>query len=200
MDLKKNILEDLGQIKRTGIEKLLKYLEESSTFFKDPASPQGHNCYDGGLAKHASNVYNNLQTFKKVIPEFEGLEDSLKIIGYLHDFALIGSFQECFKNVPIQDAQGKNKKDEYNRLIFTEKKFYDFHCNTLPYPHGTLSCLLLKQYIKLTKLEDICIFWQKGIAENGNLMLMQRAQSSHPLVLYTYFAIKEAILYPEKGN
>lgn len=45
------------EIKREGIEKLIKWLT-SSDFFAAPSSTKYHGSYEGGLCEHSLNVYD----------------------------------------------------------------------------------------------------------------------------------------------
>jgi len=56
---------------------------------------------------------------------------------------------------------------------------------------------MLKKYIKLTKLEDLAIYWHRGIYETTpqTMSLLKRAQKTHKLILLLHFADVEASLY-----
>jgi hypothetical protein len=195
--MKEEIIKELSSIKRDGVENLISYLEES-TFFQDPASTNKHNNYEGGLAEHSYNVFKILEKYQKIYPEISDLSESIKIIGLLHDVSYIGCFQKSNKNVPLKGSDGKNKKNENGKIIFVEKENYDFYPeNQLPYPQGHLSTIILKQYIKLTKLEDLAIIWQNGFLNvpESQYALVDRAFKKHKLVMLTFFAKKEASLF-----
>lgn len=195
MNFKEEIIKELSSISRDGINNLIKFLEES-TFFSDPASVNNHNNYEGGLAEHSFNVFKNLNKYKNIYPELNDLEDSIKIIGLLHDISYVGCFQKSTKNLPLKGSDGKNKRGENGKIIFIEKESFDFYPeNQLPYPHGHLSTILIKQYIKLTKLEDLSIVWQKGYDCKNENQLVDLAFKKNKLVMLTYFAKKEACLY-----
>ena len=201
MNTKETIISLLSSVKRDGMENLLKFLEESS-FYTDPASCQEHNSYDGGLADHSLNVYQVLMNYKRINSDLDKLEDSIKIIGLLHDISYVGTFQKITKNVTVKGSAGKNVVREDGRLLFTEKQVYDpYYEAQLPYPHGQLSTMLVKQYIKLSKLEDLSIQWQHGEKDLPPHLypLVRRAQKMNPLILYTNLADIEAnIRYPHK--
>lgn len=201
MNTKEKILEILFSVKRDGVDKLISYLNDS-TFFSDPASANGYNNYEGGLADHSLNVYNILNKYLKINSELEDIEDSLKIVGILHSIAYVGCYQKTTKNMPLKGSDGKNKKNENGKIIFIEKETYDFYPeNQLPYSEGHLSTVVLKQFIKLTKLEDLAIVWQNGYSQNENQnYLIDRALKKHKLIMLTYFAKKEAILYFNKSK
>lgn len=208
MTTKEEILSYLEVIPREGMKGLVSYLE-GSTFFTDPASTSDYDSFEGGLAEHSLKVYKNLIKFRAIYPELEKIEESLKIVGLLHDLSLVGTFQRSVKNVPLKGTDGKNKKDENGRFIWIEKESYDYYPETnLPYPPGQLSAILIKKHIKLTKLEDLAIQWHRGSYDlplSGNILrgiyeiptnpLLKRAQKIHKLIPLTQFADLEAILY-----
>jgi 23S rRNA maturation-related 3'-5' exoribonuclease YhaM len=197
---KEAILDLLGSVKREGVENLIKHLE-GSPFFTDPASVNHHNAYEGGLADHSLNVFQVLENFRKLYPELEELEESVKIIGLLHDIGYVGCYQKTTKNVPMKGADGKNKKNEYGKLIFIEKEGFDFYPEAqLPYPPGHLSTLLIKQHMKLTKLEDLAIHWQRGIYDQPQHLwfTVDRAVKKHKLIMLTQFAKRESSLFYDK--
>lgn len=187
----------LLSVKRDGIQNLVEYLEKS-TFFIDPASCQDHNSSEGGLAEHSLKMYHCLKNLADSNKEIANFEESLIIIGLLHDICLAGTFQKVTKNLPLKGSDGKNKKGENGKIIFIEKESYDsFPEANLPYPHGQLSAMIIKKYIKLTKLEDLAIQWHKGaydISQN-QWPLLKRAQKTHRIILLSHFADLESSLY-----
>jgi hypothetical protein len=201
MTNKEKILEILSTINREGVNKLISHLNDS-TFFNDPASSNGYNNYEGGLAEHSLNVYDIIKKYAEINPELKEIEDSLKIVGLLHSIAYVGCYQKTSKNIPLRGSDGKNKKNENGKLIFIEKESYDFFPeNQLPYSEGHLATILLKQFIKLTKLEDLAIVWQNGYSQNESQnYLIDRALKKHKLIMLTYFAKKEAILFHNKSK
>lgn len=197
MNFKEEIIKELSSISREGIDNLINYLE-NSTFFSDPASVNKHNNYDGGLAEHSFNVFKNLEKYKIIYPELNDISDSIKIVGLLHDISYVGCFQKSTKNLPLKGSDGKNKRAENGKIIFVEKESFDFYPeNQLPYPHGHLSTIVLKQFIKLTKLEDLAIVWQNGYSQFNDYQpqLVDLAFKKHKLVMLSFFAKKEASIY-----
>jgi len=200
--MKKQFLDILKSVKREGIENLIKFLEESS-FFEDPATTDSYNSCSEGLLQHSLNVYQNLNKYiscfsNPLYPVLKGSEDSIKIIGLLHDVSLTGLFQKTTKNTPLKGNDGKNKRKEDGRLVFVEKESYDFlYDQSEPYPQGQASTVILKRYIKLTKLEDLAIQWHHGFFDipNNQVGLLNRVQKMHLLILLTHFADRQAQLY-----
>lgn len=197
MNIKESYLNILNTIDRPGKDKLIEYLEKS-TFFTDPASCNEHNSYEGGLAEHSLNVYNILERNCTLIPEMDKFKESIKIVGLLHDICHTGTFQKVSKNVTVRGKDGKNKLKEDGRLLFIEKESYDPMPEAqLPYPRGTLSTMLIKQYMKLNKLEDLAIQWHAGVYDQPEHLwhILKRAQKTHKLVFLLFAAKREATLY-----
>jgi len=197
MDIKKEILSLLKSIDREGIDTLIEHIQES-TYFKDPASTIYHNAYEGGLADYNYNVFKNLDSYRAAHPELDKYEDSIKIIGLLHSLGSVGTFTKIFKNLPLKDGKGKNIKDDCGKLIFRETEVYDVdYTRNLPYPKGQNSNIKIKQFIKLTKLEDLAIYWHQGILDVAHHMmaLYRQALQTHKLILFTTQAVTYAQLY-----
>ena len=58
--MKEEFLELLKQVKRDGIEDLIRFLEKSD-FFIAPASTRFHGDHEGGLTEHSIKVYEILK-------------------------------------------------------------------------------------------------------------------------------------------
>ena len=194
---KEMFLSILSSVKKEGVDKLISYLEKS-TFYQDPASAEEYNPYEGGLVDHSLNVYNTLEKLAQ-IQNIKTYEDSLKIVGLLHDISLIGSFQKMTKNVTVKGPDGKNKRREDGRILFIEKEVFEFIPEvSLPYPRGYLSVRFLKQFLKLTNLEEMAIYWHTALQEPPT-NLSKRALQSHWLVTKLAQADLEAKLF-QGGN
>jgi len=197
MNVKESIIDLLNSVNRSGKDKIIEYLE-GSTFFLDPASCTEHNPYEGGLAEHSLNVYQILERNCALHPELSKFQDSIKIVGLLHDLCHIGTFQKVSKNVTVRGKDGKNKVKENGKLLFREQDGYDLHPEAqLPYPRGTLSTLLIKKYLKLNKLEDLAIQWHAGVYDQPQHLwnTLKRAQKIHKIIFLLFSAKREAVLY-----
>lgn len=165
MNNKELFLETLKQVKRDGIDKLINWLE-NSTFFVDPASSNYHCNYEGGLCQHSLNVYNRLK-------ELTGKDDdTIKIVGLLHDICKVGTYETYSKNV--KDVRGQ----------WTSVLAYRYKKSNLPYGHGEKSVFMISQFIKLSKEEALAIRWHMGAYEPKELYNeLGEAQSLYPLVI-----------------
>ena len=63
-EMKEKYLQLLKEVKREGIDELIKFLENSD-FFTAPASTKFHSAFEGGLCKHSINVYNRFISLLK---------------------------------------------------------------------------------------------------------------------------------------
>ena len=88
---KEEILALLQGINRTGIDNILKYLQESTYF---TARCHSHHQFRGGLAVHSLGVYKEFEQLNTGLPE-----DSIRIVSLLHDI--------CKAHHPKYDHIGK---------------------------------------------------------------------------------------------
>ncbi|WP_373899302.1 HD domain-containing protein [Haloimpatiens sp. FM7315] len=150
-EVKERILNLLGSIDRKGIDKVIKYLEESD-FFIAPASTRFHGNYEGGLGEHSLNVY---ELFKEKNERYDfGLsEDTVKIVSLLHDICKVNFYTVYDKNVNIAGAGEKPK--------WIKQPAYGVK-DDLPIGHGEKSVIRLLQFMSLTKDEILMIRWHMG--------------------------------------
>lgn len=155
-EVKGKVIDLLNSTNRSGIERVIKYMEESD-FFVAPASTKYHGNYEGGLAEHSLNVY---ELFKEKNEKFSlGLSNETVIItAILHDFCKINFYnkQTCWR------------KNESNRWESYEgyKVQDDF-----PIGHGEKSVIMLQCLIRLTKEEIIMIRWHMGNTEPKEMLM-----------------------------
>lgn len=173
LDKKSQIINLLKtNVKREGIDKLINYLEVSD-FFTAPSSTRFHCNYEGGLAEHSLNVYNYLVSLT------QGLgfsSETLTICAILHDIC-----KTFFYTVEY-----RNKKDETGAWI---KEPYYTVKDEMPLGHGEKSCLLISEFIKLTKEELYAIRWHMGLGEpKENYNYMSEAFNKYPLAVYLHVA------------
>ena len=123
MDKRQEFIEIYkNNIKIEGAEKLLNWLENDSDFFTCPASTKFHNNFEGGLCEHSINVYNRLKQL--VVMAFgenywenlknkdgtnrtkEEIDETLAIIGLLHDICKVNTYKTDYKNVKVYSPNG----------------------------------------------------------------------------------------------
>lgn len=178
--MKEQYIELLKITNRSGIDKLIEYLEESD-FFTAPASTKYHLSKEGGLLEHSLNVYDEL------INEY-GVSDnigSLIIVALLHDVCKANYYTLSEKNVK-QD--GKWVKESYYSVS-----------DQLPIGHGEKSVMLIQKFIELTEEEIVAIRWHMGAFEpKENYALLNQAFNKYPLALYLHIADLKATYIKEK--
>lgn len=133
-EVKKEILNILGEVKRPGMDKLLNWLEESD-YFTAPKSKS--KTTPGGLAKHALDVYKIaldlynmpwLKSKSSLAPRNFG-KDSIAISALLHDVCKIN--REEYKNI-----QGHGEKSVYLIETFGGLKLTEAERNAIRYHMG----------------------------------------------------------------
>ncbi|OAA90800.1 HD domain-containing protein [Clostridium coskatii] len=145
-EIKDKIIDLLINTDRKGIERVIKYLEESD-FFGAPASTRYHGNYKGGLAEHSLNVY---EIFKKKNIEYDfGLsDDTVKITALLHDL--------CKANFYTVSSRNMKKDGKWIKVPYYAVE------DQSPFGHGEKSVILLQQFIRLSKEEILIIRWHMG--------------------------------------
>jgi len=170
----------LKTIKRKGMSKLIKYMEEGG-FFKAPASTKWHGVYRGGLLIHSYNVYKEfLNHCNKYNINFS--IESIIICAFGHDLCKMGMYVELDEG-----------KYGYTGL----KRKY----------HSILSIERLKKYIELTPEEETIIRFHMGIygttefdSKYGeyNLKELTDAYNKNKLAKLFYFCDDIASMFLEK--
>jgi len=181
MEVKEDILNLLGLVKREGMPALITYLKESD-FFTAPCSTQFHLACEGGLAKHSLNVYD-LLTEKVKRYSLGTPEDSIVICGLLHDL--------CKTNYYVR---GKRNVKENGK--WSEKEIWEVK-DQFPLGHGEKSVILAQNFIHLTIDEQLAIRWHMvafdaGIHFNYPSGYAFREASKNPLVVALFTADYEA--------
>jgi hypothetical protein len=144
--LKSEFIELLGSVDRKGIGELLAWLDQTD-FYTAPASSQFHGNFGGGLLVHSISVYKYLKNFSKSL---EVSEESLKVIGLLHDLCKVQFFAKQVRNVKIP---GEKRWEEEESYTIDDK---------LPMGHGEKSVYLAMRFIQLTEEEALAIRWHMG--------------------------------------
>lgn len=181
--MEKEIIELLKSTNRSGMEDLIAFLEKSD-FFKAPASTRFHGCFEGGLAEHSMKVYEILkQKVKTSVLPIEVPEESIIIIGLLHDICKVNFYKIDYRNAK-------------NALGVWEKVPYYTVEDTIPYGHGDKSVMMISEYIKMTNEEKYAIRWHMGYTEPKELYTtIGEAYKKYPLALLTHEADLEATYF-----
>ena len=134
---------------REGMPDLIQYLIEKTDFFTAPSSAKYHDAVPGGLLHHSLKVYRNLCTLSKTF-EGEYPEDTLKIIGLLHDICKVNFYKNSTRQVK------KNLPGGFTEWV--PEPYIDID-DQFPLGHGEKSVIMLQRYIQLTDTEIMGIRW-----------------------------------------
>lgn len=177
-------------VNRPGIDRVIKYLDESD-FFYAPASTRFHGAYPGGLCEHSLNVFNqaikelgitNLKLTDNSRPPLE----SITIATLLHDLCKANFYAIELRNKKID---GK----------WVQVPAYTY-ANQVPLGHGEKSAMMLMYMIRLTMDELMAIRWHMGAfdsAVKGGENAQSEAFNRYPLAVLTHIADLRASYYDE---
>jgi hypothetical protein len=162
------VIKDLlRSTNRPGIDELINWLDESD-FFTAPASTIYHGSYAGGLADHSLNVCRVLDNLACnfeydfgygggiQVPSIQ--DDSVIIVGLLHDVCKVNTYVEGTRNVKNPDTGKWDVVPCYKREPL------------LAMGHGGKSIFILQQFITLTVEEAEAIFWHMGAYDISQYM------------------------------
>lgn len=138
------LLEETG---RAGMKELLEWIDGETDFYTAPASSQFHGNYGGGLLVHSLSVYKYLKNFTKTL---DTSDESLRVIGLLHDLCKVNFFTKQVRNVKVP---GERRWEEEESYAIND---------TLPMGHGEKSVYLAMRFISLTDEEALAIRWHMG--------------------------------------
>lgn len=179
-------------IKRDGADKLLEYLTNQSDFFTAPASGRRHSNFEGGLVFHSINVYkrfkNNLKLEYGEDYTNKISEESIAIIGLLHDICKVNTYTMDYRNQKI-DGQ------------WHQVPYFAYY-NPLPYGHGEKSVYIISGFMRLTREEAMAINWHMGAfdprAQGGSDLF--DAFSRYPISVLFHVSDLEASYLDETAN
>lgn len=160
-----------NDIRRQGIENLLKYLE-GSDFFEAPASTKYHGSYEGGLVQHCIDVYNALHDELAFIYGDNYLamysEETIAIVSLFHDLCKIGRYVTGTRNV----------KDPVTKQ-WHEEPTYFYNEEAFEMGHGAASVYAVQKFIHLEDFEAQAIFWHMGAYDISNYMSLNGLGSAY---------------------
>lgn len=182
-----NICE--SDIKREGINDLLKWLSDSD-FFVAPASTRFHGSHEGGLLQHSLNVYDCL---KRNI-EQAGLQDTysaetIAISALLHDVCKANFYRKGYRNVKDDQSGRWYKKEVYE---IDEK----FPCGE----HADKSIIIIQNFMRLEPEEILAIRAHMGgwdTAVKGGSGFIGKIFERSKLAVFLHFADMEATYFME---
>lgn len=171
---------------RSGIEELIRYLQEETDFFTAPASTKYHGAYEGGLLQHSMNVYEVLRYDPDGSFSFS---DSIIIVALLHDICKANCYHTEKRNVKENG-------------VWVEKQVYVFD-DEFPLGHGEKSLYLASKFIELSDEEAAAIRWHMGAFDNafrGGDRGLNAAYEKYPLAVMLHMADMRATYLVERGD
>lgn len=193
MSTKEEINNLLLKVKRSGIEDLTDWLNDSD-FFEAPASTKGHGNYVGGLADHTLNTYDSLSLINDSFrdKETQYSDETIIIVSILHDLCKVNTYKQDDEHATgpqltylkdlidkdhhaVMPSEEQRTKGYVGKLIEFLKNggtFPEF-TNTwkvideLPMGHGEKSVYLAQKFINLTDEEALAIRWHLGANDHG---------------------------------
>lgn len=160
---KVDLFQDLlKSTEREGIENVLEFLKNTD-FYTAPSSKAYHSNYNGGLLDHSLLVYCLMMKYRESIiymkPEFAEKipEDSVKIVGLLHDVCKTCFYKEVLK-------WKKNDAGQWESYPGYEIE------DTFPIGHGEKSVIMLQNFgLHLNPDEMLGIRYHMGSWDGGML-------------------------------
>lgn len=153
MDNVERYKELCGQIKRPGIDDLMRWLDKTD-FYTCPASSRYHGACPGGLLDHSLDVYDELHRLLPVYPEIVVSDETAAIVSLFHDL--------CKVNFYV--VEKRNRKNEYGHW-----EAYDYYNIKEQFHyggHGSKSVFIVQSFIKLTPEEAVSINNHMGAFDN----------------------------------
>lgn len=193
MDPKERFISLYRQyIHREGAEELLAWMQQTD-FFTAPASARYHSCYAGGLCQHSINVFECLWAYikRKRVQEIYQLnteeysDESLAIVGLLHDLCKTDVYKAGFRNVKDDNGQWQRVPN------------YTFE-DDVPYGHGEKSVFFINRFMKLTDMESFAIRYHMGFSGDEDSRQVGQAMAKYPLAFAVSVADSEATYFLEK--
>lgn len=179
-----------SKINREGADKLLDWLLKSD-FTTCPASTKFHSNHEGGLIEHSVKAYKRF--IRNLVKEYGEnwqdhiSEESVAIIGLLHDICKVGYYKQEMRNV---------KEDG----IWVQKPYYTVD-DKLPYGHGEKSVYIISGFMKLTREEAMAINWHMGgfdMRVQGGSYSISGAFYEFPVALIFHLSDLEATYLDEQ--
>lgn len=184
---KTRFLQLCKNIKRSGIQDLTKWLENSD-FFTAPASTKYHGCHEGGLCEHSLNVADALTSLYGATNSLFALE-SILIVALFHDLCKVNFYKKSKRNVKTDAG-------------WIEKDFWEidekFPCGD----HADKSIIILQQYINLLPEEIMAIRAHMGgfdtSVKGGSFMVGKIFEKSELAVLLHCADLIATYIYEER--
>lgn len=164
-------IELLSSIQRDGadVSGLLSCLQ-THNFYTAPASLKYHSSFKGGLCEHSLKTYDTLTKLVETYFPNRYSEDTLKIVGLLHDIAKSNYYVEEIKNRKVYSETG-SKYDSMGKYNWESYVSYSINSPENRTLFGTLeenTYYIVSQYIPLTLEEASALVNHCGGVEGSS--------------------------------
>ena len=171
------------------------------------ASTRFHLSRPGGLVEHSVHVYERLSALKEsewnFHPDMDLSDESIAIVGLLHDVCKVGVYQQEPKNQKTYDPgkvavadKRQVKHDSIGDFVWETVLGYKFD-DPIPYGHGEKSVYIISSFIKLTREEAMAIRWHMGFSGPEDGRTVGQAFQKYPLAFALATADMEASYFLE---
>lgn len=187
--------------KRSGadLEGLISWLD-TYNFFNSPASTKYKFSYAGGLCDHSINTYEILCD---IAPKYVDIvhEDTLLILGLLHDIAKSGFYSEAVLNKKVYSASG-SKYDEIGNFDWVSELGYVINESFVAMgSFEDMSTYTIEAYIPLTEMEHYALTnFSGGLSfDSKDRSVYQRIYASNPYAVLLHVADTMSMYLPCKN-
>ena len=175
LDNKKYVVDALMSTKRTGMEDLIRYMEECG-FFEVPCSSQFHLATKFGLVHHTRNVMETAEKIGVTLlggAEYNKIHESVIIAAGLHDLGKMGQFEKQLYTPKLL------KDGSVGKVPYEQNK------DLLPVDHEIRSIAIASMFIDLTEEEQFAILYHNGLYGTVGRYSLQGKETQLYLIVHT---------------
>lgn len=175
LDNKKYVVDALMSTKRTGMEDLIRYMEECG-FFEAPCSSQFHLAAKFGLVHHTRNVMETAEKIGVTLlggAEYNKIHESVIIAAGLHDLGKMGQFEKQLYTPKLL------KDGSVGKVPYEQNK------DLLPVDHEIRSVAIASMFIDLTEEEQFAILYHNGLYGTVGRYSLQGKETQLYLIVHT---------------
>ena len=201
LEVKQEYIDLIKSIKRPDcdIDGFIAYLE-STDFFSAPASTQYHCSFPGGLCLHSINVYKALKSLtstfatkinndtKQTAPIYK--EDSILIVGLLHDLDKILKYEKTCKNEKEYCDDG-DKSDSIGTFKWKTTETYRVKDPTTKVNLGNkgfAAYMIASMFFSLSEEEVYALMYQYSAVGNEQLTDLSTILARYNLSVFLHSA------------
>lgn len=175
LDNKQYVRDSLLSTKRTGMEDLIRYMEECG-FFEAPCSSQFHLATKFGLVHHTRNVMETAEKIGVTLlggAEYNKIHESVIIAAGLHDLGKMGQFEKQLYTPKLL------KDGSVGKVPYEQNK------DLLPVDHEIRSVAIASMFIDLTEEEQFAILYHNGLYGTVGRYSLQGKETQLYLIVHT---------------